>query len=332
VTTSIFQHIGRICKIIRRYQEGLTGQPNPKQMAEACGVGVRMIQAFEGEDKMLGSDPFDEFDPFAKYLQRLRMPREAKTRLGKMYYSQKYKQILEAKLGYYHFELIADSNKNRYPALARLVRELQDDPRPACIVDTLFFIHAVNQPFLRLIGLDLKRHLLKNPLLWHLVTAEYYGQSPIRQAYQDPENQDASSTVQAFFEAVYPYFFTPTVTALRLLLFHLAPQEFWYEEWVPRVTMQRPWRREHRPLRPTIYERKLTRWNLVEPKIPTQVDIVNGPTLKYHLLYWEPVGQEAEAVQGKLAATVAGRTVVFAADPEFNIPYDIQQWFRYLPR
>jgi hypothetical protein len=293
-------------------------------MAVGCDCRTRTIQFFEAGQRKLSERRFD------KYLKQLLLSdQESIDLFWAMYHSQRKKAALEDILGFYDFTTIATANKDRYPELAALVRKLQNEPHPACIIDVLWFIHALNQPFLRLFGLDLHRDRLKNPLLWHVITSHYYDQSPVRQIHDSPRNHYFSHIVQLFFEAVSPYFFTRPVTELQDLLFQLSPEEFGCQEWVPVVTLQRT-RWHDTPPQLIRYRRKLTRW-VLDRLQPTEVEIVPGPILEYRLLVWHPLDEEAKAVQRKFDADISGSPVVFAADPKYDIPYDVKEWVKFLP-
>jgi hypothetical protein len=286
-------------------------------MAQTCGYDDSHIYKFEE-----GTRGLDEI-AFERYVEALMLtPRQSGTQiLRNLYEGSLLKDKIEVKLELYNFELTTQ-NKN----LNTLVKTLGETHFPGFIVDDLWYIHAFNQPIVRLF--NLREQHLRHPFIWHVIATKYWPESPVRKAHKGVEGIYFPHILRQFYKAISPYFFTQQVRQLQNLLCQLSTEFQNHWDGVVRLA---PWYEMTGIIRNIWYGADQSQW-VITYADRVEIEVENIYTLGFSLAYWQPHDPRALKIwQNYLAPSeeVKAEPPVFAT--EYHIPYGSDQWFKFLP-
>lgn len=315
-----FDHIGPLCKVIRR---GQLGSPNTKQMGRACGYRgkdpAQMIRRFENGDIVLEEPKFKNL-----YVPALGLLPAQAEQLKQMYDSYLHKNADEARLRHYSFRTIKEE---KHPQLDKLVNQLQETTLPAVIHDELLYFHAMNAPFLKLYNVPTEFLWLP---VWHAIAPKYYrGEdhpSPVRKAHEGYEDYFFEYEAARFFEGTCKYVFTQQMKSLVNFLCQLSPDEF-QPHWESLLTMHRIPRTKD-AIRPFRYRDEKIDTSMAIQEPPTEIK-TEGQTLKYSLAWLLIQGKDAKKLHEEIAKDTVGNPVEFAT--KYVPDYNEKEWSELLP-
>lgn len=225
------------------------------------------------------------------------------------------------------------------PALQRMVDRLAEESRPACIMDNLWFVHAMNGPMLNLFGIDPARHLGRWEA-WHSLAAKFLVHSPLFKAHISI-NLNYPPAVDFFFKEISRHLFAVQTRALLAELHRLSAEngitlfDRWWEQ---TVTFQLPWafedmRREIRYWGGLPHEeRTAENYTIIrawaDARHDFTVESLCGRPMHYWLSLWDtpPNGETPGISITELDGYADNRQIYFAADYDVDHNFHVNTW------
>lgn len=314
-------HLGALCKHLRESRNVLL-----KAVAQACDVEESTITKFEQN----GTTSRKTFNQYAKFIGSNHPPLKPHQQqlLTHLFENRRLVRTLECELTVLSFDDIV-SERRRPAGLTSLLNQLHNETRPAYIMDSLWFIHAVNGALLELFDVTPDSDLLKRWEGWHVVAPKFYNNSPIRPIYANT-NEFLPPTLVYFFqyESTYRFLFTLQMRKLiERMLKESADHHLEFHQWWKQVTsFTLPYNSE--PMNRTfVYRQKRIQ---VEPKIVKTQDVRlgSGHPARYILSAWEPWDAEAKDIFRQFQTLKDKREIYYAADYEqkYSQKFHVNDW------
>lgn len=226
--------------------------------------------------------------------------------------------------------------ESRPPALDALVRQMEQTPYPALIMDDLWFDHAINGSLCNIFSVPRERAPGTLPPrlpelfysrweMWHSVGIKFPQDSPLRIGYALTDSYFLPTVLQAFFEdpQTAPHLFGGHMRALLNRLRRAAMREGYdnFNRAWHQVTAFLVPERARELLRIISFRGQSLPFRLT---IPAQAPITSpgGFTAHYRLAVWEPDSDHAREV----AERIADPTIYYAADHDRHGQFHINSW------
>jgi transcriptional regulator with XRE-family HTH domain len=208
------------------------------------------------------------------------------------------------------------------PRYADIVGHLKQQSNPAFVADELWHIHAINGAAFRLFGVNPEARAgleyLHRWEAWHVMAAKFTEPSPVRSSMVEI-NRYFPPTVDAFFQDVCCYLFTPQVRVLLSALHRMSKQNQlgFGRMWNSAATLTSFLKQEDALYRAIVYKgRKIEaiarqRWEwIVYPSSNT-----TRPVL-YWMGVWEPNDAAAKEAFAEIREQPNSSTIYYAATYE----------------
>lgn len=308
-------HLGEMCRWIRQ-SRGI----QVKQMAIACGVNVGAITKFESK----GSTSKDTFKAYIEMLNSnggvlrsgngLPLNDRQSQMLYKLYEKRNNTKEQELELDAIDFQDIRSRNRSR--EMTKLVELLEQENRPAEILDDLWFIHALNRKLMLLFDVHPHSAFLRHWAAWHSLAAKFIVESPVLDGHKEPD--EFLSTSIAFFlqnERTHQFLFSSQMRRLICGIAELEQGSSEFMEWWTRaVSFNLPYRLTSFP-RTVLYKGQPIQVEARQHKRFT-IDVNREYPVTYTLIVWEPIGSDAHRVFEEIQDLPGSKSpsVFYAAD------------------
>lgn len=218
-------------------------------------------------------------------------------------------------------------SKQRPQKLDSLVAQLEQERRPALLMDQLWFIHALNGMLLHLFSSDLSADFLRNWDAWHVIGGLLSLDSPLRQAHVNTDEY-FPPMITLFFsdERTYPYLFTLQMRLLIKRLHQLSTQnnaEF-TEWWLRAISFNLPYKLQD--LTHTILYQGEPIQVEAGLRFRRAVEVEARYRACYTLLTWNPLGSCARKAFEQMQHLPQSRQVFYAADYDTAGNFYINEW------
>lgn len=312
-------HIGAMFKNIRE-SRGLT----QKEIKNLGSIDNTRISKFEA-----GGDNGKIVDGYIHALRKLPSPlsitsRDEEVLKSLLDHSLEKKKREEEGAVFAFDEIKSNWLKTEF---RNILTRLEQENNPAAILDSYWFVHAVNGSLLRMYNTNPSSAYLYNWEAWHSMATKFQLDSLIRQAYVNSDEYLGPSVNQFFMdENVQRFFFTYQMRTLLHRIFELSEEnDFKFAKWWSKsVTLDLDFKlnslsRIHRFGKRTIITD-------AGPKYEANVPITQDHTAKYRLIVWDPMSEEAKEVFDHLRTFPDSHTIFFAADYDKNHDFHINNW------
>lgn len=245
-------------------------------------------------------------------------------------YSQDREKIKERE---YHLAAVNLVDiKQRRDELDKLLTELEQERRPAFIMDPLWFTHAINGALLYMFGIQPDSEYLYNWYAWHPLGTKFHTDSPVRNAHINRDEYLPPTLVQFFVaEHTRQFFFTWQMRSLLFRLHQLSEAHGTnFTDWWSRATkFDLPF--DPPALRRTIRfqgdKNKLIKTQAL-PKQYREVKLGQGIEIPFSLMVWdlEHGDEGAREAFEEMRETEECRKIHYAADYDGNDDFHINNW------
>jgi hypothetical protein len=214
--------------------------------------------------------------------------------------------------------------------LAWLLDRLAQERRPACIMDDLWFIHALNGALPRLFEVNPHSAFFSHWAAWHTIGVKFSKLSPVREKHDavhavhggiDPM---LPAVMKLFFEdpRTYPYLFTRQMGMLIDRLLQLSADEAYpFHDWFYQVlSFSLPYKLRAMPR--TIIYRKQPIDITARLRDRIETEVAKGYPVGYTLSVWSPVGTDAR----KVFAEIEDHTIYYAATYDTAHTFHVNDW------
>lgn len=315
-------HVGALCKHIR-HSRGITRH----EIAEKCNRVDSTIGRLETD----GRASWTTFQCYVKALQKPKNPTPNKltTHQGNLlleqYFNNKNKHGFEKDLAAISFEDITPQQCP--PRLGELVDILRQEERPALIMDSLWFVHAINGALPLLFGMNSKSEYLYNWEAWHAIATKFHIDNIVGRAHYNPDEYLPPSLVQFIMDKrTFPFLFT---IQMRMLIFklHELSNKYgykFYKWWLGIISFNLEYELKYLT-RTILYEGRRIQTEVLQ-RMNVEVEISPGYDVLYTLAVWDPIGSDSKKAFNKISALPESREILFAADYDTNKNFHVNSW------
>jgi hypothetical protein len=256
---------------------------------------------------------------------RLSLTDEQADILRELYTCSKELPKRELKLTAIDFE---DILPGRRPKLLNdLVLKLEQEERPAMIMDSLWFVHALNGATLHLFGLDRETKIYDQWTTWHTLGVKFEASSPVRLAHFNPDEY-FPPIVTLFFrdKRTYPYLFTAQMRCLIKRLDELSEQcKLKFTQWWLRaISFDLDYNLDN--LTRTLWYQKEKIQTEAMPRMTAEIEITPGQRVSYMLGIWDPIGSDSRKVFERINLLPDSHDIIYAADYDKNRDFHVNNW------
>lgn len=318
--------LGDLCSRIRR-RAGI----RPKEIENEVKYSSPAIGRFER------GEIFPEEDNFQKYVQALQLKKlKSNKQVDRPLTADEIQILLDLFTNYSHKEKIEKLESDlaaitfsqelfdqRQPVLHSLLEALEQQDKPAYIMDALWFNHAMNGALLDLFGINLNSTDPQDNLTkffhewyaWHVMGVKFCDpQSPFRRRHTNT-NVYFPPVVDQFFKDIYPYLFTFQMRQLLCRLRKLSDHYgFKFSSWWYSATcFDLPFDQEalNRDILHSSQQVPIRVYSNHHTK--KYVDLDENISVPFSLVVWEPQGSEAEEVFDHIKRSKNCHTIYYAA-------------------
>jgi transcriptional regulator with XRE-family HTH domain len=318
-------HIGALCRRIRE-SRGV----RPADIARACEVAEATISRNLEENGKTG------FKTFTRYVAALQsdlaqpplIAQQARM-LRSLYRHSQEKEVRERQCALSALSLEHITPRRHPTELSSMVAALQQEERPALVMDSLWFIHALNGALLRLFTINPSDPFLQGWDGWHVMASKCRATSPVRLAHLNTDEfLPPMIALLLSDEHTYPYLFTLQMRVLLQRLHELSEQQglefsVW---WLHAISFNLPYKLQVQT-RTLIYHGEPIQVE-VTSRLRQAVELEEGYIVPYTLVVWNPIGSDAQRAFDDIRSGVESKQIFFAADYDTKHDFYVNEWPR----
>jgi hypothetical protein len=218
-------------------------------------------------------------------------------------------------------------SRQRPYELTELVAALEQEDRPAAIMDDLWFIHGFNGTLMKLYGIDPQSEFLYHWAGWHHIAAKFLPDSPVRTAHANTD-EFLPPTIAHFLEdeRTYPFLFTIQMRMLICRLIEMAEQHgFEFTDWWLRATsFNLPYELKSMT-RTLVYGGQRIQVEAMR-RIVREVKVGREYPVRYALSVLDPIGSDARRAFERICGSSESHTIFYAADYDENHDFHVNDW------
>lgn len=314
-------HIGALCAQIR-HSRGI----KRTQIAQWCGRADTTIGRLEE-----GKTSWTTFKSYVSVLKSDKLPPLKRLTgqqahiLREQYINSKDKSEREWELATISFEDITLSQ--RPPGLAELLDLLRQEERPALIMDSLWFVHAINGALPLLFGMNSKSNYLYNWEAWHVIATKFHTDSIVEKAHYNPDEFLPPSIVQFIMDKrTYPLLFTIQMRMLILKLHELSKKydNKFTKYWLGIIGFNLEYELKYFT-RTILYDGQRIQTEVFQ-RSHVEVEVAPGCDVQYTLAVWDPIGSDAKQTFEKLSKLHESHEILYAADYDTKNDFHVNNW------
>jgi transcriptional regulator with XRE-family HTH domain len=313
-------HFGHVCEHIRT-SRGISQE----EIAKYCNLNRSAISRLED-----GRASLSTLNGYISALQSELVPRRGLTDdqadvLRELYTCSKEVPKRELKLTAIDFDDILPGRRPR--ALNDLVSKLEQEDRPAMIMDSLWFVHAFNGALLHLFGLHQATEIFHHWTGWHVLGVKFYADSPVRLAHFNPDEYFPPTITQFYLDnRTYPYLFTAQMRCLIKRLDELSEKYKlkFTKWWLQAISFDLDYDLD-KLTRTLIYQKERIQTEAYQ-RMKVEVEVTPGQWVYYMLGIWDPIGSDARKVFEKISHLADSHEIIYAADYDKNHDFHVNNW------
>lgn len=309
------RHWGEMCERLRsaRLVDEIT-------LAYMCEVSPTTIYRTLEENGGMNRTNFEKYISILKDKGRFPLAlTENQARMIEYYYAHRHSKARikqDCDLAHINFNHIREAKRKPNECdrlLVKLIEELEKEHRPALIMDSLWFDHAVNGSLLNLFELEPNDDIFKQWYGWHSIGIKAPHNSQVRQKYPNTDSF-LPQTLRYFFEYehTYPHLFTVQFRYLLSQLHTLSTDEDYELQkwWAQIISFNLPYKLRAVP-RKIMCQGRTYDFNPINTR-SVVVTVEGGHKVRYILSIFDPDSEEAEAIRTQ----IEDHTLYVAADFE----------------
>lgn len=226
---------------------------------------------------------------------------------------------------------LADTRYRPHPKLRLLIDRLHQTPEPAFIMDSLYFLHAVNGAAMRLFGMTANHPHWKRWEAWHVIACKVYPSSPIAERHVHTDGYFPQTIAQYFeHEFARPYWFSYQARETIHKVQQIATPAWRFDMWWNAATCLNHGYNLDTLKRLMWFEfADGQRRQIIADAVPEtveQVEVSPGCEVGFVLATWRAQGSDGELAFEEIQAHPNARHVYFADEFDRRKRFHANDW------